>query len=80
MLDRRLQLLSVAVAAARLGVPELTVRGWLRRGIVPSLRIGGRRLIDSRDLERLVETGKVASAPPDKCFGLRRGAIPPAGR
>jgi len=52
--------------AGLLGVPESTVRGWVRRGVIPSFKIGGRRLIRTQDL--LALTGQdeqpLAGTPP----------------
>jgi excisionase family DNA binding protein len=48
--------LTVSEVSARLGVPVPTVRGWIRKGVLPSLRIGGRRLVRVEDLERLVNS------------------------
>ena len=41
---------SIAEVSDQLGVPQDTVRGWVRSGVVPSVRIGGRRLIRAEDL------------------------------
>jgi excisionase family DNA binding protein len=50
--------ISVAETARQLSVPEPTVRGWILRGILPSLRIGGRRLIRVADLNALLHGQK----------------------
>lgn len=45
--------LSVNAVSELLGVPASTIRGWVRRGVVKSVRIGGRRLISVADIEEL---------------------------
>lgn len=50
--------ISVAETARRLSVPEPTVRGWILRGVLPSVRIGGRRLIRVADLNALLRRQK----------------------
>ncbi len=45
------RLLSVPATGRYLGVPTATVRSWIRRGVVPSIRLGGRRLIDIEALQ-----------------------------
>ncbi len=63
-MDEAIQLIGVTAAARQLGVSPLTVRGWLRSGVLPSLRIGGRRLLDAADLRRVVERAKGAHRAP----------------
>lgn len=46
--------ISLADAALRLGIPLATARGWIKRGVLPSIRIGGRRLVRVSDLDRLI--------------------------
>ncbi len=46
--------ISVMALADLLGVPTPTIRGWLRRGVLRSFRIGGRRLVDRAEVERIV--------------------------
>ena len=48
--------LRAAVIATRLGVSERTVRRWIADGTVPSMKIGGARLIAEADLEQLLTT------------------------
>ena len=47
----------VATVARLLGVGETTVRGWVRRGYLGSVRIGGRRLVLVADLRRALRRG-----------------------
>lgn len=42
--------------AAVLSVTERTVRRWIADGILPSIRIGGARVVAKEDLERLLGT------------------------
>ncbi len=53
-----LQLLTQSQAAERLAVSQRTLRRWTTIGLVRSLRLGGRRLYDLRDLEVLVAEAK----------------------
>tara|TARA_R100001530_G_scaffold116975_1_gene84119 strand:- start:90 stop:287 length:198 start_codon:yes stop_codon:yes gene_type:complete len=53
--------LTVADAAARLGLPRKTVYGWTYKGIISCVHIGGRVLIPIEDLERELEKGRRAS-------------------
>lgn len=46
--------------AAALGVTEATLRGWIRRGLVESVRIGKRRLVLLSSLRTLL--GEAADA------------------
>lgn len=40
--------------ARELGITERTVRRWIASGELPSVRIGGARLVARADLERLL--------------------------
>jgi excisionase family DNA binding protein len=51
------QLLSVAQAAARLGVAQVTLRRWIRLRLVPSVRLGRARRIRLGDVEALIRVG-----------------------
>lgn len=42
---------STAEAAAAIGVSERTLKQWVRKGLVPSHKIGNRRLFNVRQLE-----------------------------
>jgi excisionase family DNA binding protein len=54
--------LTVEEVHERTGVPAGTVRGWIRRGVIPSIRIGGRRLIRVADLDALIANGSPREA------------------
>lgn len=46
---------TIATAAAYRRVPERTMRRWVKRGIIPSWRLGPRRiLVDLDDVDRLL--------------------------
>ncbi|MCI0350196.1 MAG: helix-turn-helix domain-containing protein [Acidobacteriales bacterium] len=55
------RLLSRQAAAAYLSVCERTVRNLARRGELPEVRLAGRVLYDSLDLDALIERQKSAS-------------------
>lgn len=55
--------ISPSTLAAEIGVHEATLRGWIRRGILPAWRTpGGRLLIARRDVEALIASGSTSSA------------------
>ncbi len=55
---REAQALSVAEAAAILGLSRVTTYRAVRRGDLPSFRIGGRILIPRRAVAELLRTGE----------------------
>ena len=59
--DRRT--LTVAEAARELGVSRNTAYDAVRRGEIPSIRIGRRILVPRRRLEDLLESGTDDAAP-----------------
>lgn len=81
-------LLSIAEAGRALGVSESTVWRLLRRGALPSIRKGGRRLIPQQALSRRGSTQETAAVPPLRedhpIFSLvgagRSGGNPPGAR
>lgn len=40
-----------ATLAKRLAVSDRTIRDWIRKGIIPSYKIGGARRIDPADVD-----------------------------
>jgi len=46
--------LTVRAAAERKGIPYPTLKGWVRRGVVPSVKLGRDRLVRIEDMETLV--------------------------
>ena len=56
--------LRARAVAALLGVSERTVRRWIAVGIIPSVKVGGTRLISMAELERHTR-GLTASLLPD---------------
>jgi len=51
------QLLTVNETAQLLRVSASTIRRWLRAGAIPSRKLGRRRLILAKDLEKIIENG-----------------------
>jgi excisionase family DNA binding protein len=54
MQDHSPQFMSIAAVSVRLGVPEPTIRTWVLRRILPTVRIGGRRLVDVSALDAMI--------------------------
>jgi excisionase family DNA binding protein len=54
-IDHHQRTISVARLAVVLDVPAPTIRGWLARGVLPSVRIGGRRLVLVEAVEGLLQ-------------------------
>jgi excisionase family DNA binding protein len=52
------QLKTITGAAAQLAVSKSTLRRLIQAGVLTTVRVGGRRLVDSRDLEIFVAAGK----------------------
>jgi excisionase family DNA binding protein len=61
------RLLSIGDSAMTLAVSKTTVRRWIERGLLPSLKMGGRRLIDSRDLDDAVDRAKHLTPTMERC-------------
>jgi excisionase family DNA binding protein len=64
------QLYSVEQVAERLGLHVRTVRGYVRDGRLPAVRIGKQYRIAQEDLEEF--TGRPVSPPPGKTAGRHR--------
>ena len=54
--DNHCRTVSVSRLADMLDVPAPTIRGWLSRGVLPSVKICGRRLVRLADVERLLSS------------------------
>jgi excisionase family DNA binding protein len=52
------RLLGLGEAAHMLGVSIHTVRMWIQKGDIASNKLGGRRLISTREIERLIEESR----------------------
>jgi excisionase family DNA binding protein len=52
-------LMSVDDAASALSISKHTVIKWVKSGVIPSVKIGSRRLISSEDLKRIATEGLV---------------------
>jgi len=48
------KLISVKDAAQRLGVSPITAHRWAKSGRIPSVKLGGRRLVPEAAIERIV--------------------------
>ena len=51
------QYLRARGVARLVGVSERTVKRWIAEGTLPSVKIGGARLVAKSDLERLLSQG-----------------------
>lgn len=69
-LSRRLY--SMADAAAYLGIHEGTMRKWVSSRRIASIKLGGRRLLDVADLDRLIEAGREEATGPRPIGGDSR--------
>ena len=50
-------LLSIDDAASALSISKHTVIKWVKAGVIPSVKVGSRRLISSDDLRRIATEG-----------------------
>lgn len=63
--------LPVRIAAERKGMPYTTLKGWVMRGVVPSIKVGRDRFVKMEDVEMIAirEEGRprrtVTVTPPD---------------
>ena len=55
-------LLSTNQTARRLGISFWTLGRWARMGLIPSVKLGRRRLFESADIEEFIRMRKNASA------------------
>jgi excisionase family DNA binding protein len=51
--------LTTGQVAARLGVSRQTVVNWIKRGVIPGARLGGRLVVPNRVLERFAPIEKL---------------------
>ncbi|HEV3094973.1 MAG TPA: helix-turn-helix domain-containing protein [Solirubrobacteraceae bacterium] len=51
MSERRRPFFTVASLATYLSLSERTISDWIRKGVLPSYRIGGARRIDPADVD-----------------------------
>jgi len=56
--------LTVAEVAELLKLNQQTVRNWIDQGSLPALRVGRRVRIKRSDLDRILDAGYQAGAPP----------------
>lgn len=64
------QLLSIEQTAEVLSISQWTVRLYVKRGSIPSVKIGTRRLIRASDVDRLVSEGLAVVTEPAKPMPL----------
>lgn len=57
------QYLRARQIAEELGLSVRTIRRWLADGTLPSVRLGGARLVAEVDLLRLVQPGEASELP-----------------
>jgi len=51
------RLVSLREASVRLSVSPITLRRWIRQGLLPSVRLGGTRRLRAGDIEALIRVG-----------------------
>lgn len=51
------QLFDISETAKRLSVSEWTVRAWARAGVLETVKLGRRVLVNSQELTRLIQKG-----------------------
>ena len=54
----RSRLIKPEEAAHRLGVSKLTIKKWLRNGMLPGVKVGHLWRVDEEDLEKFIEERK----------------------
>lgn len=57
------RLVSIEETAVRLGLKPITVRLWVAQRKISSCKLGRRRLIPEREIERLIECNTVPALP-----------------
>lgn len=58
LVDKKMLAYSIRTAAQVTSVGETTIRTWIRDGILPVTKIGGKRLIQRSDLEQVLDRHK----------------------
>jgi excisionase family DNA binding protein len=48
---------SIDSTAEILGVSPYTIRAWIRRGLLASVKLGTRRLVTESEIQRVMESG-----------------------
>lgn len=48
---------SIDNTAEILGVSPYTIRAWIRRGLLASVKLGTRRLVTESEIQRVMESG-----------------------
>jgi excisionase family DNA binding protein len=57
-------LVSIDEAASALRLSKHTIIKWMKLGIIPSVKLGSRRLISSDDLKRIARDGLTSTTVP----------------
>ena len=74
--DRRVRLLSLGVAAARLGVPATWLRSEAQAGRLPHLKAGARFLFDLDAVEaELLRRARAVAPRAGGCFGYQAEGV-----
>lgn len=55
--------ITVEEAAAQLRLQVRSLRGWIRAGKIPAVRVGKRYLLDQADVDRVLREGTRRPAP-----------------
>ena len=58
------KLLSIPEACEILGISHWTLRHWLSRGLLPSYKLGKRRLIHPEDIKNLIQRSRQEATAP----------------
>jgi excisionase family DNA binding protein len=63
MSDGRTRLVSISDAAKELGLAPVTLRSWIAKRRIASVKLGRSIRIPSSELDRLVERGAIPALP-----------------
>lgn len=63
MKDERARLVSIKDAAQELGLAPVTLRSWIAKRTIGSVKLGRSVRIPSSELDRLVERGSIPALP-----------------
>ena len=64
------RLASVAHVAADIGASDRTIRRWIKRGLLPATKVGGKVLIKLSDVDALLAKGKIQAVDDPGTSGL----------
>ena len=64
---------SIEASASALDVSHWTIRGWVRQGLIKTVKLGSRRMVPVEELERIAEHGlkpaRPQTVPGDRVMG-----------